>query len=151
MVAQSALRAVRSHKVHLIDSGLLCHLIGATPTTLMAPTSTAIGPVMETFVVNEIAKQATWSEVSVRLHHYRSTKGHSEVDLIMEDDAGQFVAVEVKAAETVTSADVKHLDSLRFLLGSDFQHGFVVYLGRHVLDFGDGLTAVPLATLWNAS
>lgn len=58
-------------------------------------------------VVNEIAKQATWSEVSVRLHHYRSTKGHSEADLIIEDDAGQFVAVEGKAAETVTAARIR--------------------------------------------
>lgn len=141
-------RAVRAHKVHLIDTGLLCYLIGMSPAKLMGPTASSLGPVMETFVANEIAKQATWAEVAVRLHHYRSAKGHVEVDLIIEDEVGQFVAVEVKAAETVTAADFKHLERLRFTLGSDFRHGFVVYLGRNVLAFGPGLTAIPLGMLW---
>ncbi len=143
-------RAVRHPKVHLVDTGLLCHLLGATVETLSSPTSAAVGPVMETFVVNEIAKQGTWSQTTVRLHHHREWNGRGEADLIAEADTGRIVAFECKAAESVNVADFRHLRNLQGQLGDDFVHGFVVYLGRHVLSFGDGLTAVPVSMLWSA-
>lgn len=141
-------QAVKHPKVHLVDTGLLCHLLGTTVSKLTAPTAPSLGPVVETLVVTELFKQASWSETAVRLYHYRDARGHSEVDVVVENDAGRVVGVEVKASETVAPADFHHLRGLQARLRDDFVHGFVVYLGRHVLSFGEGLTAIPLGVLW---
>ncbi|MGH8962602.1 MAG: ATP-binding protein [Jatrophihabitantaceae bacterium] len=141
-------KAVKHAKVHLIDTGLLCHLLGASAHALATPTAPAVGAVAETFVVNEIRKQATWSDIDVRLYHYRDSRGRTEVDLVLEAVDGRVVGIEVKASQTVNEHDFTHLATLAAKLGTDFGHGLVVYLGRHVLSFGDQLTAIPLGALW---
>lgn len=142
-------RAVAHPKVHLVDTGLLAHLLGATPESLARPSAPALGQLVETFVVNEMAKQAARSESRLRLHHYRDGKGRGEVDLVVEDAAGRVVAVEAKAGSTVTAKDFRHLGMLRSRLGDDFVHGFVAHLGHEEVRFGDRLTAVPLAAFWS--
>lgn len=141
-------RAVRRPKAHVIDTGLLCHLLAVDERSLARPTSPEVGAVVETFVHNELRKQSTWSEAEVAIYHYRDGSGHTEVDLILETSAGGVVGVEVKAALSVTERDFRHLATLRAKLGEDFIHGFVVYLGQQVHSFGDRLTAVPLGALW---
>ncbi|MGQ0777795.1 MAG: DUF4143 domain-containing protein, partial [Pseudonocardiales bacterium] len=39
------------------------------------PTDPAGGPLFETFVANEIAKQLTWCETPARLFHFRDSDG----------------------------------------------------------------------------
>jgi predicted AAA+ superfamily ATPase len=140
-------RAVRRSKVHMIDTGLACHLLGVSADQLARPACREVGPLVETFVVNELAKQATWAERQVRLHHYRQRNG-GEADLILEDARGRVVAVEVKASMSVQAHDFKHFDHLSHHLGDDFVAGLVVYLGDHTLSFGDRMTAVPLGCIW---
>ncbi|MGI8696972.1 MAG: ATP-binding protein [Mycobacteriales bacterium] len=141
-------QAVKHAKVYVVDSGLLCHLLGDSARTLNSPTARNVGPVAETFVVNELRKQASWSEVDVALYHYRDSHGNAEVDVVIEAADGRVIGLEVKAAQTVTGRDFKHLSRLNDKLGTDFVHGFVVYLGQHVLSFGANLTAIPLGALW---
>lgn len=141
-------QAVRRPKVHVVDTGLLCYLLNVNVATLAKPTSPHVGAVTETFVVNELRKQATWAETDVQLFHYRDSHGNHEVDVIAEATSGQVIGMEVKAGLTVRDADFRHLAVLKAKLGSDFVHGFVVYLGQQVLSFGDGLTALPLGALW---
>jgi uncharacterized protein len=67
-----------------------------------------LGALMETFVVGELLRQASWlDEVSIR-GHWRTYDG-DEVDLIVEHADGRLAAFEVKAAGRVQSADVRHL------------------------------------------
>jgi uncharacterized protein len=40
---------------------------------------------------------------------------------------------------------------LRDRTGSQFVHGFVLYLGKRVLPLGDRITAQPISALWAAS
>lgn len=143
-------RAVAHPKVHVVDTGLLAHLLDATAASLAQPGAPALGQIIETFVVNEIGKQATWARRRVRQYHYRDGKGHGEIDLILEDERGRVVGVEAKASSTVTNGDFKDLLTLQARLAGDFVHGFVVYLGGHALSFGPGLTAVRLAALWDS-
>ncbi len=141
--------AVRRPKTYLIDTGLLCHLLGVDEASMAKPTSPHVGSVTETFVVNELRKQVSWGENDVRLCHYRDSRGRSEIDVIAESAAGDVVGIEVKSALTVTQADFRHLAALRDKIGTDFVHGIVIYLGQEFRSFGNGLTAVPLGALWS--
>jgi uncharacterized protein len=87
---------VKRPKLHASDTGLAAHVLNATEQSLAVPTSAAMGPLFETFVVNEFAKQRTWSDTCAHLFHYREASG-AEIDLIIEVRGGAVVAVEAKA------------------------------------------------------
>jgi len=140
-------RLVKTSKLHFLDSGLLAVLVGATPDRIAGDRS-LFGSLLETFVVSEILKLATWSDTVSRLHHYRD-KDQVEVDIILEDDAGAIVGIEVKAAATVSAADFKGLRKIAEIAGDNFRVGMVLYDGDKVLPFGDRLFAAPLSCLWN--
>lgn len=143
-------RVVKHPKAHVTDTGLAAALIGVSPEALAPPVSPARGPLVETFIVNELAKQATWSDHEVRLHHWR-VSGGAEVDLIMENEDGRIVAIEAKASDTVTADDFRGLATLRDLLGAQFVQGIVLHTGRQgAAGFGDRLTALPIAAIWEA-
>lgn len=82
------------------------------------------------------------------MHHYRD-KDQVEVDIILENDAGAIVGIEVKAAATVSAADFKGLRKIAEIAGDSFRVGMVLYDGDKVLPFGDRLFAAPLSCLWN--
>lgn len=142
-------RTVHRPKVHVTDTGLAAHLLSVDAEGLAARVSPARGPLVESFVANELAKQATWSPFPVRLHHWRISRG-PEVDLVLERTNGRVVGVEVKATDTVDGDDFKGLVALRDRLGEDFIHGLVCYTGPRALSFGDRLTAIPISALWDS-
>lgn len=137
----------RRPKIYLTDSGLAAHLVGASPTALALPTSAAAGQLLETFVVNELAKQRTWSEVDVTLFHYRDRAG-PEVDVVIEARDGRVAGIEIKAARDVRATDFRWLELFARKLGKQFVAGIVLYTGSRPLPFGDRLTALPVSTLW---
>jgi predicted AAA+ superfamily ATPase len=139
-------RVVKAPKVHLTDSGLLAHLIGADETKL-ARDGRVTGMLFETFAVTEILRQAEWQPESVRLYHHRDRDGR-EVDLILERRDGTVVGVEAKAAASVGPADLRGLRQVRDALGDRFKAGVLLYMGANTLPFGDRLAAVPLSGLW---
>jgi hypothetical protein len=143
-------RVIRHPKLHLTDTGLAAALLGISAESLAKPVAPARGPLIETFIVNELAKQATWSETSVRLHHWRISGG-AEVDLVLERDDGQVIGVESKARDTVTNEDFRGLTALRDLLGEQFTQGIVLHTGQQgAIGFGDRLLSLPIAALWEA-
>ncbi len=142
-------RAIRRPKLHAVDTGIAAYVLNATAQSLAVPTSASMGPLFETFVVNEFAKQRTWSETSARLFHYRQNSG-PEIDLIIEARGGGVVAIEMKAAQDVDESDFRHLAALRDRLGSRFINGLVIHLGEHPTSFGDRLTALPVGALWSS-
>lgn len=141
-------RIVRSPKLHLADTGMLCSLIGADAQRLRTD-GTLAGGVFETFVVTEILRQASCGDFAydVRLHHYRDQAGH-EVDLVLERLNGDVVAIEVKATASPHSRDAAGLKLLRDNLGDRFKQGMLLHLGAGTIPIGDRISAVPLAALW---
>jgi len=103
-------RVVKTPKVYLNDTGLLCFLLGFDGRRLADEPSLA-GQILENFAVNELSKLITWSEIHPRLHHFRMHSG-IEVDVLLEDSRGRCVAIEIKSAATVGPKDLK---GLRFL------------------------------------
>jgi uncharacterized protein len=140
-------RLVKTPKLHFLDPGLLAVLTGVTPERI-ARERTLLGPLLETFVTAEILKHISWSDVVPRLYHYRD-KDQDEVDIVLEDDSGAIVGIEVKAAATVKAADFKGLRKVADVAGDDFRIGLVFYDGDRIVRFGDQLVAAPLSCLWN--
>lgn len=141
-------RLVKTPKLHFLDSGLLTATLGITSDRI-AKDRSLLGPLLETFVVSEVLKLATWCETTPTLYHYRD-KDQDEVDLILENNSGAIAGIEIKAAATVTDADFKGLRKIRHVAGDAFRIGLVLYDGDQVLPFGDRLYAAPLSCLWNA-
>ena len=77
-----ASKLVHRAKLHACDTGLAAAVMGKGPEALARLNDTSVGPLVESFVVAEIAKQLTWSDASARLHHVRDRDG-LEVDAIM--------------------------------------------------------------------
>jgi uncharacterized protein len=141
-----ARRAVKTSRVWIPDTGLLGHLAGLTPARAAEEPTTA-GPLLETFVASELAKQLGWSRTRAELLHFRTHAGR-EVDIVLEADDGRLVGIEVKAAATVGVGDVKGLVALREAAGKRFHRGVVLYTGRETLPFGSDLWALPVTALW---
>ncbi len=139
-------RLVKAPKVFLPDSGLLCHLMGATAKGLTDKPGLP-GSAVETLVLAELLKHVAFSGRRLSLWHYR-TQTHVEVDFILENRLGQITGIEVKASATVNGKDFKGLRHLQETEGAIFQHGIVLYGGREVVPFGDKLWAVPLSFWW---
>ena len=142
--ANPTTRAVSTPKVIFVDSGL-AGFLGAG-----ALHDTAVGGLLENFVLGELARQLTWSDISARLFHYRDRDQH-EVDAVLEDNAGRIVAIEVKAAETARSEDFSGLRLLQHRLGERFHAGIVLYCGTQTLPFGERLACMPMSALWNTA
>ena len=104
--------------------------------------------VHETFVVNEILKQASWLTPGNAAGHFRSKDG-AEVDLVLETDDGRIIVVEVKAAGMVSPSDFSGLRTLRSATGEAFLAGVVLHLGTRSFTQSEGMFALPVDRLWN--
>ena len=117
---------------------------------LTRPTEPATGPLFETFIVNELRKQLSWSGVRARMYHFRD-RGGAEVDIVLEAADGRLVAVEVKSTSTPRPEDFRWLTFLRDrtdAAGGQFVAGVVLHTGERRLPFGDRLIALPAADVW---
>src|SRR6267154_6632151 len=74
--------------------------------------------------------------IAYTLHHYRD-KDQDEVDIIVEDEHGALVGIEVKASATVHASDFKGMRKLLDICGDDLKLGLVLYDGTKVVPFGD--------------
>jgi predicted AAA+ superfamily ATPase len=138
-------RLMKSPKPHMTDSGFACYLCGADDKRLRDDPVLA-GRLFESFIASEIQRQATWSDHDVTLYHYRS-QGGDEVDLLLEDRAGNVAAVEIKLSESLTPRDAKGIAQVRDALGGKFKHGAVLYSGSQIVPLGERIFAVPASLL----
>ncbi len=144
-------RASASPKIHLVDSGVAARLLRLTPEKLARkdPASlTEFGHLLETFVVGEVQRQASWLD-GISAGHWR-TYTNDEVDLVLERDDGAIIAFEVKSGSRVPGDDFRHLRRLRLLAGDAFLAGVVLYLGRKSYTMEDRIHVMPVDRLWSS-
>jgi uncharacterized protein len=139
-------RLVKMPKLNFLDSGLLASVRGQTIQKLRAERH-ALGAILESFVYAELLKQASWVEQNVSFFHYRD-KDQVEVDLVLENEDGGIVGVEVKAAASVRAADFRGLERLAGSMSQAFKLGVILYDGEQVVEFGDRLVAAPFSCMW---
>jgi predicted AAA+ superfamily ATPase len=138
-------RQIKSPKLYVVDSGLLCRLLKVNARRIEDDGAVA-GAVFESFVAMELLRLADISEAEASLFHYRDKAGR-EVDIVLESASGEVAGVEVKAGATLGREDFAGLRRLRDKLDTRFKCGIVLYTGERTLPFGDRIWAVPLTAL----
>ncbi len=142
-------RLIKTPKLHVGDTGVACALLGLDASALTRDRGT-LGQLLETFVYQELRRQASWHESEIRFHHFRDKDG-AEVDIVLERGAHEVAGIEVKGTATVTAADFRGLRKLKDAAGKRFVAGIVLYDGEASVGFGDGLYAVPIRALWETA
>src|SRR5580693_5294392 len=143
-------RVVKHPKVHVVDSGVMAWLLSLTPQKMAqaAPAAlTEYGHLLETFAVGEVLKQASWSDAPVTAGHFRTEAG-DEVDLVLERDDGQVIAIEVKAGSRISGEDFRGLRQLKERLGPRLEDAIILHTGEHAYTHDDWITVLPLDRLW---
>lgn len=138
-------RLVKAAKLHMGDTGLACALLGIDAVALSRERD-RLGPLLETFVLQELRRQASWHPDPIDFFHYRDRDGF-EVDVVLERGSTAVAGIEVKAAASVNDADFRGLRKLREAAGQRFIAGVVLYDGTAATRVGDDLFAVPLRSL----
>ncbi len=140
-------RLVKTPKLHMGDTGLVASLLGVDAAALTKDRA-LLGQLLETFVFQELRRQASWHESAIGFHHFRDKDGY-EVDIVLEREGRDIAGVEVKAAATVVESDFRGLRKLKDASGTRFTAGVVLYDGESAVRFADDLFAVPIKALWS--
>ena len=143
-------RSIGMPKIHMVDTGVACHLLGFTTAAELLH-SRNYGGLLENFVFMEAHKHLGWSQESVRFYHFRD-KQKNEVDLVLENNKGKLIAIEVKASSTVKRQDLKGLEKFAECVGDSLQSSVIFYSGQKVIPFqlsSHKAYALPLALLWS--
>lgn len=141
-------RVGKHAKLFMNDGGLMASILGwrLNKLTLEADRS---GKLIETFAFNEVAAQIDASENDYNLFYYRDREKR-EIDLLIEDDNGDLLGIEVKAASVVHQDDFKHLAWFRDNIAKERRFvGIVLYTGQLAGSMGERLWAVPFGSLWS--
>ena len=93
-------QAIKAAKVHFLDTGLACYLLGITEPRQLV-THPLRGALFESWVVSEVLKWRLHRGLPRRMFHLRHAKG-LEVDLVIEE-GNRLTATEVKSASTVAT------------------------------------------------
>ena len=109
-------RFVKSPKLHILDSGLVCHLLGIrSPEALFS--HPLRGAVFESWVVGEVYKLWTQRHTGVPPMFHLRTQKRQEVDLVFEADETVWV-VDAKSGVTASGTWFSRIDKLRDIVES---------------------------------
>ena len=140
-------RLVKASKVYFVDTAILMQSLRFDKQRLL-DSPAIIGKAVENFVINELCKQKSWSKKRVQIFHCRFSDNQSEIDVVLEDERGKIVAIEIKSSETVGPEDFRHIGKLEEAAGENFLRGIVLYTGSRKLPFGSNRWAIPISYLW---
>lgn len=139
-------RLIKTPKVHIVDTGLLCALRRINQAKIMSDLN-LLGSLVENYIFCELKRLSTWQEEPLSFYHYRD-KDKAEVDIVLETLSGAVIGIEVKASATLSISDFDGLKKLKQNAGSDFLMGILLYDGDHSTAFEENIYAVPLSSVW---
>jgi uncharacterized protein len=145
--SNQAKRLVKTPKLHFLDSGLVCHLLGIR-TSRQLREHPLRGAIFETWVASEVLKARMHRGREPRLSFYRDRKG-VEVDLVVEL-ADSLLAIETKSGRTIADDFFASLrafaEAMKGLRSRPKVRGFVVHGGTETQQRSAG-TAVPWSSM----
>lgn len=136
---------VMHSKIHPVDTSFSCELLMESGRDPVGDPS-AIGGLLESFVVNQLVASAQWSRHLPDAFYWRETGARpKEVDLVLVS-GDELIGVEVRASDRISGSDFNGLKAL----SSDerFKRGFVLYAGNSVIQESENLWALPVSALW---
>lgn len=140
-------RLVKSPKLHFVDSGIAATLAGYGPEDWEMD-RTAIGPLLESYVVQQLIAQASWIDEDLTFSHYRD-KDQYEVDLVISKGKSVW-GIEIKATSTLSNIKPNGLIRLAKSCEPNFKLGVVFYNGHATVPLKDNrIFAVPIEALWS--
>lgn len=98
---------VQLPKRYFVDPSLACAALGVTADRLLNDVET-LGYLFEALVVRDLRCYAQASRLR-GVYHLRDQKGRDEIDVILEDRAGQWVGIEVKLGYSQVQAAAENL------------------------------------------
>ena len=125
------------------DTGLMANMLKWTEDDVFLDDS-KVGKLVESWVYHELAAQAEASG-EYAITQYRD-KDKRKIDFIVENEKDEMLGIEVKAG-LASDDDFKYLKWFAANLAKHPFTGIVLYSGDHILRFGEGFYAVPLASL----
>lgn len=131
-------RMVKDPKGYLTDTMLLSYMLRMELEDIQKNRPEFFGHALENYVVTELVKQLSFSNVRGQLHHFRTSDGN-EIDFVIEQQDGSLFAIEIKKSESV---DIQDFKSIQLLAGSapkDFKVGVILYSGKEPVPFGEKL------------
>ena len=136
-------------KMHAVDTSFAADALERAA-VMLPDDRTAFGKLLETHVVAQLMAHAQWATLGTTMHYWRQagTNPH-EVDLVLADETERLVAVEVKAATSVTSSDLKGMRALGRV--RPLHRGFVFYRGSTIQQLGENIWALPMSVLGDAT
>lgn len=140
-------RLSKTPKIFVTDSGLAAHMLGVSAADLRRVGHPALGGLLETFVLTELLKLRTVSQVPVSIWQLREGEDR-EIDFVLEGPGGVVVGIEVKVTSSPGAATARHLRWFKEKVGDRFRAGLVLHLGSRSSSFGDGIHAIPVSALW---
>jgi len=111
--ANTRKQVVKAAKLHMLDSGLACHLLGIR-TKEQLHAHPLRGAIFESWMVSEVAKARLHAGLSPRMFHYRESRG-PEVDLLVQGETGWILA-EAKSGSTVDASFFAGMESFSMRL-----------------------------------
>lgn len=147
-----ATKAVRQNhsraKVHPVDTSFAVESFTRAGVDLLRHRE-EFGALVESYVVNQIVAATQWARIPTEQFYWRHASASSpEVDLVLVDGRGRAVGIEVKAARSVTPADLTGLRE--FAARRGLHRGFLFYAGERVRQLDDDIWALPFSVLQRA-
>ncbi len=97
---------VKRPKLHFLDSGLVCHLLGIRDSEQLRHHPLR-GAIFESWVASEIYKHHSHRGLQPNLYHYRETRG-SEIDILLQAGS-KLIACKAKSGATLQPTFLRHL------------------------------------------
>lgn len=142
-------RLVKTPKVHFVDTGLACHLLGIERAAALK-TSTFRGPLFEGFVASEIAKLQVNGGSRPEIYYFRDQQG-LEVDFVVPLKSQRLALIEAKATRTPTPAMAQPLRRLAGTITGHPTTAVLVYDGNEPSTAGatlaPGVSALTLSEM----
>jgi len=143
-------RFVKSKKVYFTDTNFLCFLMRRDIGNVFEKDRQLMGHLFENFIASEIMKSTSVLPGKFYVSHFNPVRGEGrETDFVIENDAGETVAIEVKLDSSLNAKDFENLELCCDTIGDNFKKGIVLYTGAESVPFGDKLWALPINYLWN--
>lgn len=135
-------RAIKSPKIYLMDTGLLCYLLG-WKTAETAEKGAMSGNIFETFAVSEIIKSYINAGYDAEQIYYYRDADKKEIDLLIVD-GDTLYPVEIKKSAHVSKDWIKNFNVLNKIPGKKIGKGAVICLAENPIPITEDVTALPI-------